>query len=55
MTGKNELPIEIPRLEASETTYDVKINPDLDQVKQNQLLQLVIEFSDGLTDVTGNF
>ena len=50
MNGKNEFPIEIPRFEASETIDDVKINPDLDQEKQNQLLQLVTEFSDVSTD-----
>ena len=53
MNGKNEFPIEIPCFEASETIDDVKINPYLDQEKQNQLLQLVTEFSDVLTDVPG--
>lgn len=32
INGKNEFPIEIPRVEAIGTIDDIKITPDLDQV-----------------------
>ena len=50
---RDEIVVELPKLESSETIEDIKINPDLDPSQIDELKSLAREFSDVLTDLPG--
>ena len=44
----------LPNLTPEESIHDIKINPDLSDQQKKELLDLVSEFADVITDIPGH-
>lgn len=51
---RRQMKVELPSLEAKETIADVNINPELTEKQRGELLQLLQQYPDVLTDIPGD-
>ena len=49
-----KIKVSLPNLTPEESIHDIKINPDLSDQQKKELLDLVSEFSDVITDIPGH-